>query len=59
MDLKLTGKTALVTGSTAGIGLAIAQSLAREVREYGSMAGALRELRRHRRRYAKPSREPR
>jgi len=30
MDLKLTGKTALVTGSTAGIGLAIAQSLARE-----------------------------
>ncbi|WP_185928853.1 hypothetical protein [Sphingomonas sp. IC081] len=25
MDLKLTGKTALVTGSTAGIGLAIAQ----------------------------------
>ena len=30
MDLQLTGKTALVTGSTAGIGLAIAQSLARE-----------------------------
>ena len=30
MDLQLTGKTALVTGSTAGIGYAIAASLARE-----------------------------
>jgi NAD(P)-dependent dehydrogenase (short-subunit alcohol dehydrogenase family) len=30
VDLKLNGKTALVTGSTAGIGLAIAQSLAGE-----------------------------
>ncbi|MDR6194475.1 SDR family oxidoreductase [Siphonobacter sp. SORGH_AS_0500] len=30
MDLKLTEKVALVTGSTAGIGLAIAQGLARE-----------------------------
>jgi NAD(P)-dependent dehydrogenase (short-subunit alcohol dehydrogenase family) len=30
MDLKLKGKCALVTGSTAGIGLAIVTSLARE-----------------------------
>jgi NAD(P)-dependent dehydrogenase (short-subunit alcohol dehydrogenase family) len=30
MDLALTGKKALVTGSTAGIGFAIAQALARE-----------------------------
>ncbi len=30
MDLKLTGKTALVSGSTGGIGFAIAQSLAQE-----------------------------
>jgi len=30
MDLKLLGKRALVTGSTAGIGFAIARSLARE-----------------------------
>jgi NAD(P)-dependent dehydrogenase (short-subunit alcohol dehydrogenase family) len=30
MDLQLSGKTALVTGSTAGIGYAIAASLARE-----------------------------
>jgi NAD(P)-dependent dehydrogenase (short-subunit alcohol dehydrogenase family) len=30
MDLKLTNKNALVTGGTAGIGLAIAQELARE-----------------------------
>ena len=30
MDLKLTSKVALVTGSTAGIGFAIAKALARE-----------------------------
>src|SRR6266446_8192401 len=30
MDLKLQGKLALITGSTAGIGLAIATTLARE-----------------------------
>src|SRR4051794_17153081 len=30
MDLQLTGKRALVTGSTAGIGLAIAKALAAE-----------------------------
>lgn len=30
MDLQLNGKTALVTGATAGIGLAIASTLARE-----------------------------
>ena len=30
MDLQLTGKTALVTGSTKGIGFATATALARE-----------------------------
>src|SRR5271170_711675 len=30
MDLQLTGKRAIVTGSTAGIGFAIAETLARE-----------------------------
>ena len=30
MDLQVNGKTALVTGSTAGIGLAIATALAQE-----------------------------
>ncbi|WP_199328016.1 SDR family NAD(P)-dependent oxidoreductase [Cylindrospermum sp. FACHB-282] len=30
MDLKLDGKSALVSGSTAGIGFAVAQALAQE-----------------------------
>lgn len=30
MDLKLQGKSALVSGSTAGIGFAVAQALAQE-----------------------------
>jgi hypothetical protein len=34
VDLKLTGKIALVTGSTPGIEFAIAKSLAREGRMY-------------------------
>ena len=34
MDLKLKGKLALVTGSTAGIGLAIATTLARTVTQH-------------------------
>jgi len=38
MDLGLHGKRALITGSTAGIGLAIAQSLATREPLCGSMA---------------------
>ena len=52
MDLKLQGKRALVTGSTAGIGLAIAESLAREGAEVfvngrteERVAAAVREIR--------------
>ena len=35
MDLDLSGKVALVTGSTAGIGLAIATGLAKPARMSG------------------------
>jgi NAD(P)-dependent dehydrogenase (short-subunit alcohol dehydrogenase family) len=53
MDLQLNGKTALVTGSTAGIGLAIASSLAAEGahvtingRTRGRVEQAIAEIRR-------------
>jgi NAD(P)-dependent dehydrogenase (short-subunit alcohol dehydrogenase family) len=54
MDLKLDGKRALVTGSTKGIGLAIAEALAAEGahvivngRSEATVATALEQLRRH------------
>ena len=40
MNLGLSGKRALVTGSTAGIGLAIATALAREGAMQASVAGS-------------------
>ena len=45
MDLELTGKLALVTGSTAGIGLAIAEHCSAKARASSSMdvRGAVRE----------------
>src|SRR5271165_1146977 len=52
MDLELTGKTALISGSTAGIGRAIAATLAREGaraivngRSQSAVDAAVRELR--------------
>lgn len=55
MDLQLAGKTALVTGSTAGIGLAIAAALAAEGatvaingRTQNRVAGAIAEIRKTR-----------
>src|SRR6202045_4115196 len=54
VDLKLAGKVALVTGSTAGIGFAIARSLANEGahvyvngRTQGSVDAALAPIRSH------------
>ena len=38
MDLQLAGKTALVTGATAGIGLAIASTLIARMIEAGEIA---------------------
>ena len=33
MDLKLSGRTALITGSSKGIGLSVAQWFARDIRK--------------------------
>jgi NAD(P)-dependent dehydrogenase (short-subunit alcohol dehydrogenase family) len=41
VDLRLTDKVALVTGSTAGIGFAIARSLAAALRVDGGVVKAI------------------
>jgi len=44
MDLELKGKISLVTGSTAGVGLAIAKRLARESAEVRADDGVVRAI---------------
>jgi NAD(P)-dependent dehydrogenase (short-subunit alcohol dehydrogenase family) len=41
MDLKLSGRTALVTGASAGIGTGVAEVLAREPEEFAGIVAFL------------------